>query len=61
MKYLIYYQIIKKLKILKWKLKYPGKKGFEQAMINTIEWFSDPKNLKFYDSNKYSLNLVKKK
>ena len=40
-------------KILKWKLKYPGKKGFEQAMINTIEWFSDPKNLKFYDSNKY--------
>ena len=40
-------------KILKWKLKYSGKKGFEQAMKNTIDWFSDPKNLKYYDSNKY--------
>ena len=42
-------------KLLKWKLKYPGKKGFKLAMKDTISWFSNPKNLKQYDSNKYSV------
>ncbi len=42
-------------KILKWKLNYPGKKGFERAMIDTIKWFSEPTNLKHYDPNKYTV------
>ena len=42
-------------KILKWKLNYPGKKGFERAMVDTIKWFSEPKNLKHYDPNKYTV------
>ena len=42
-------------KMLKWKLIYPGKKGFELAMKDTINWFANPKNLKQYDSNKYTV------
>ena len=41
--------------MLKWKLKYSGKIGFKLAMKDTIEWFSKPKNLKLYDSSKYTV------
>ena len=42
-------------KLLKWKLKYSGKNGFKLAMRDTIEWFTKPKNLKLYDSSKYTV------
>ncbi len=33
----------KALKILKWKPKYTGKKGFERGLIKTIKWFKENK------------------
>ena len=41
-------------KLLKWKPKYSGKKGLEQGLRKTIEWFSDKNNLKKYKSNIYN-------
>ena len=35
-------------KLLNWKPKYSGKKGFYKALEITINWFKDPKNLKLY-------------
>ena len=36
-------------KILKWKPEYGGIKGFKKGLEKTINWFSDPENLKFYN------------
>ena len=41
-------------KILNWKPKYQGIKGFKIGLISTIKWFSDKKNLKRYKSNIYN-------
>ncbi len=41
-------------KILGWKLKY-NKKNFDKALIKTINWFKDEKNLKEYNSKKYTI------
>ena len=41
-------------KILNWKPKYQGIKGFKIGLIYTIKWFSDKKNLKRYKSNIYN-------
>ena len=38
----------KAIKLLKWKPKFAGIKGFEKGLSNTIDWFSDNKNKKFY-------------
>jgi len=42
-------------KMLSWKPKYSGVKGFKRGLKKTIEWFSNPKNLKYYKSNFYSI------
>ena len=38
-------------KIINWKPKYLGKKGFEEGLKKTISWFSKKENLKFYKTN----------
>ena len=38
-------------KIINWKPKYSGKKGFEHGLNKTIHWFSKKENLKFYKTN----------
>ncbi len=42
-------------KILNWKPKYTGVKGFKLGLKKTIEWFKGQKNLKDYISNSYSI------
>ncbi len=42
-------------KLLKWKPKYNGLKGFKLALEKTIKWFKNPKNLKDYNSQSYSI------
>ena len=42
-------------KLLKWKPKYEGIKGFKLGIKKTIEWFKDQKNLKDYKSNSYKI------
>jgi NAD dependent epimerase/dehydratase len=41
-------------RILKWKPKYGGLKGFEKGLEKTISWFRSEKNLKKYKSNIYN-------
>lgn len=45
----------KAFSILDWKPKYHGKEGFENAVKETVEWFSDKKNQGFYDPSKYTV------
>jgi len=42
-------------KLMGWKLTYGGKDGFKKALKNTIEWFSNPKNLRYYNVKKYTI------
>ena len=43
-------------KLAKWRPKYATKVNFSKALIETYEWFSEPKNLKKYqDLNKYHI------
>ena len=43
-------------KLAKWRPKYSAKANFSKALIETYEWFSEPKNLKNYqDLNKYHI------
>ncbi|MAV82136.1 MAG: NAD-dependent dehydratase [Pelagibacteraceae bacterium] len=46
---------LKAKKILGWKPKYTGKKGFYRALKITINWFKNPKNLKLYKSDIYNV------
>ena len=41
--------------ILGWTPKYMGIEGFKNGLKQTIEWFSDPKNLLNYKSDIYNL------
>jgi dTDP-glucose 4,6-dehydratase len=41
--------------LIKWKPKYSGISGFKKGLQKTIEWFSDPKNLKNYNSTIYNI------
>ena len=45
----------KATKILKWRPKYNGLKGFKKGLEKTINWFSEPKNLKYYNSDIYNI------
>ena len=45
----------KAAKILKWRPKYSGLKGFKKGLEKTINWFSEPKNLKYYNSDFYNI------
>ena len=40
-------------KLLKWKPYYCQKKGFEKALIKTIEWFKKEENLRLYGNSKF--------
>jgi len=42
-------------KILKWRPKYNGKKGFIKGLRETIEWFRIPENLKHYKQKNYNI------
>jgi dTDP-glucose 4,6-dehydratase len=53
--YRLYAYNAKAVKILKWRPKYSGLKGFKKALQKTINWFSDPKNLKYYNSDIYNI------
>ena len=53
--YRLYAYNAKAAKILKWRPKYNGLKGFKKALQKTINWFSDPKNLKYYNSDIYHI------
>ena len=53
--YRLYAFNAKAAKILKWRPKYNGLKGFKKALQKTINWFSDPKNLKYYNSDIYNI------
>lgn len=41
--------------ILGWQPQTPGLSGLEQGLIKTIEWFSNPNNLKKYKTNIYNI------
>jgi len=41
--------------ILGWQPQTPGLGGLEQGLIKTIEWFSNPNNLKKYKTNIYNI------
>ena len=45
----------KAAKFLGWHPKYGSLKGFKKALQKTIHWFSDPKNLKYYNSDIYNI------
>ena len=40
-------------KILKWKPNYIGKKGFDESLKKTVEWFKNPKNNQSRDHKNY--------
>ena len=42
-------------KLLKWKPSFGGVEGFSRGLEETIEWFSDPENLKKYDPTVYNI------
>ncbi len=42
-------------KLLNWKPKYSGRKGFYKALEITINWFKNPKNLKLYKTDIYNV------
>ncbi len=42
-------------KVLKWKPKFDKKKGLRKGLQKTIEWFTNPKNLKKYKQNIYNI------
>ena len=51
----LYASNTKARKLLRWKPKYSGIKGFRKGLEKTIKWFENPKNLKFYNSDIYSI------
>jgi len=46
---------VKAKKILNWEPKYIGQKGFSEGIKKTVDWFTDPLNLKHYKSDIYNL------
>ena len=42
-------------KILKWKPKYSGIKGFKKAIYETVEWYKKSKNLKKFDPSQFNI------
>jgi dTDP-glucose 4,6-dehydratase len=41
--------------IFGWSPQYSGRDGFKRGLTETIDWFSDPKNLLFYKSDIYNI------
>jgi dTDP-glucose 4,6-dehydratase len=46
---------IKARKLLNWEPKYKGVIGFKKGLEKTIDWFSNPDNLRLYNSNIYNI------
>ena len=46
---------IKARKLLHWEPKYKGIIGFKKGLEKTIDWFSNPDNLRLYNSNIYNI------
>ena len=43
-------------KKIDWKPKYSGQQGFKEALVETYNWFNEPKNLSFYkNTSKYHI------
>ncbi len=42
-------------KLLNWQPQYGGLDGFSRGMVETVEWFGDPKNLSAYKTDIYNL------
>ena len=47
--------ITKAKKLLNWEPQFKGKKGFEEGIRKTIQWFSKKENLSLYKSNIYNV------
>jgi len=41
--------------IFDWKPKFEGKDGFRDGLLNTIDWFMEPRNLLLYKADRYNL------
>ena len=41
--------------LIGWTPEYHGKQGLKKAMIETIDWFKDPNNIKLYKSGLYNI------
>jgi len=46
---------VKARKLLQWKPNFKGIIGFKKGLKKTIEWFSNPDNLRLYNSNIYNI------
>lgn len=53
--YRLFSSNIKAKKILRWKPRFSRILGFEKGLKKTIKWFSDPKNLKYYNPSIYNI------
>ena len=42
-------------KLIDWNPTYAGKEGFKRGLIETVEWFTNPKNLKHYKADIYNV------
>jgi dTDP-glucose 4,6-dehydratase len=42
-------------KLLKWSPKYAGLEGLKQGLRQTVEWFRDPQNAKWYRAEEYAI------
>lgn len=51
----LYSSNIKAKKLLNWEPTYNGRDGFITGLKKTIEWFQNPNNLKFYNSEIYNI------
>ena len=51
----LYASNTKAKKLMKWKPKYSGKKGFVIGLKKTVEWFSNNENLKYYKHKNYNI------
>ena len=41
--------------LLGWKPDYSGREGFKRGLVETVNWFSDPKNLRNYKAHVYNI------
>jgi dTDP-glucose 4,6-dehydratase len=45
----------KAMDLIGWTPEYHGKQGLKKAMMETIDWFKDPNNIKLYKSGLYNI------
>ena len=42
-------------KLTGWEPRYAGREGFRRGLIETVQWFADPENLKQYKADIYNI------